>query len=173
MRSECLAVEKKQWILSNRCICKIGKYTISDYIIIIATFDQGHSQSSILSWQLFLNSIVSWMVDALLIVCQKVQCLCFILIMSSSIRSDSYFQSVRQGINSLSTLPVVQDQRRATVGHVNRTSAYYHHPTSNLSSARKSATISASTVHFPFPSCAPYSILFFFPSYQSRSYSWS
>jgi hypothetical protein len=42
------------------------------------------------------------------------------LIMSNSIRSDSYSESVRQGLHPLTTTPIVPQRRPATTGNINR-----------------------------------------------------
>jgi hypothetical protein len=42
------------------------------------------------------------------------------LMMSNSIRSDSYFESVRRGLHPLTTTPIVPQKRSATTENVNR-----------------------------------------------------
>ncbi|CAF3655263.1 unnamed protein product, partial [Rotaria sp. Silwood1] len=57
--------------------------------------------------------------------------------MSNTIRSDSYSESVKQGIHSLATLPITSNRRAKTIDNIHRQSIYYQ-PVNELSSSTRS-----------------------------------
>jgi hypothetical protein len=67
--------------------------------------------------------------------------------MSSTIRSDSYSESVQRGLHPLTITSIVPQRRSATTENVNRRSMNYPEMSGSFPSTR-SATISASTALF-------------------------
>ena len=61
------------------------------------------------------------MINIVFIVCHRIKS----LLMSNSIRSDSYAESVKQGLHPLTTTPLIPQRRATTTGNISRRSVNY------------------------------------------------
>jgi hypothetical protein len=80
--------------------------------------------------------------------------------MSSTIRSDSYSESVQRGLHPLVTIPIAPQRRSATTENINRKSVNYPAISSESFPSTRSATISASTTFFSYSFISKHDILF-------------